>query len=82
MTQLEAALGGVQALSGPSVITAGSLSANGTFKAVGAGTTSSTPGGGGQLPRTGRNAALPAMFAMALAGAAVAIRRVLRVVND
>jgi hypothetical protein len=78
MTQLEAALGGVQALSGPSVITAGTLSANGTFKAV-AGSTTSAPGG--QLPRTGRNAALPAMIAMTLAAVAVAIRRVLRVVN-
>lgn len=78
MTQLEAALGGVQALSGPSVITAGTLSANGTFKAV-SGATSTTPGG--QLPRTGRNAALPAMIAVTLAALAVTIRRVLRVVN-
>jgi hypothetical protein len=76
MTQLEAALGGLEALTGPSTVTAASLSSSGSFKAIGAGTTP-----GGDLPRTGRNAALPAMFAVALAGAAIAIRRVLRVVD-
>ena len=76
MTQLEAALGGLQALTGPSTITVASLSAGGSFKALGA---SSTPTG--ELPRTGGNAAVPAMLAMALAGAAIAIRRVLRVVT-
>ena len=75
MTQLEGVLGGVQALSGPSVISAGSLSAASTFKPAN-GITSAPDG---ELPRTGRNAALPAMVAVFLAAAAVAVRRVVRI---
>lgn len=82
MAQLEAALGGVQALSGPSVVTIGQLSSNAVFRPVagpdGGGPEGSVNTPGGDLPRTGGNAALPAMVAVTLAGMAFAIRRILR----
>jgi hypothetical protein len=76
MGQLEGALGGVQALSGPSVVTVGELSGSAAYRATVAAAPGSTPGG--TLPRTGRDAALPAMMAVLLGGAALAIRKVLR----
>jgi hypothetical protein len=83
MGQLEAALGGLQALSAPSTVVVGQLSGDATFRPVAA---TSAPGdavtaGGapaGELPRTGGDAALPAMVAVLLGGAALALRRLVR----
>ncbi|MCU1378679.1 MAG: hypothetical protein JWN29_1662 [Acidimicrobiales bacterium] len=81
MGQLEATLGGLQALSGPSSVTIGQLTGDATFRPVAA----SVPGQAvtgvptGELPRTGGDAALPAMAAVVLGGAALAIRRLLRI---
>jgi hypothetical protein len=79
MGQLEAELGGLQALSAPSSVIVGQLTGDATFRPVAA----SAPGGAtgvpaGELPRTGGDAALPAMVAVLLGGAALAIRRLLR----
>jgi hypothetical protein len=80
MGQLEVTLGGLQALSAPSSVIVGQLAGDATFRPVAA----SVPGGSvtsaptGELPRTGGNAALPAMVAVLLGGAALAIRRLLR----
>jgi hypothetical protein len=80
MGQLEATLGGLQALSGPSSVTIGQLTGDATFRPVAA----SVPGQAvtgvptGELPRTGGDAALPAMAGVILGGAALAIRRLLR----
>jgi len=79
MGQLEATLGGIQALRAPSVVTVGALSAAAAFRPV----TAATPGIGapttsGDLPRTGGDAALPAMVAVTLGGIAFALRRTLR----
>jgi hypothetical protein len=91
MVQLEAALGGLDALTAPSVVTIGQLSSNAAFRPASASVPggSSTPGGStpsggtppGTLPRTGTDAALPAMLGVAMAGAAFAIRRLLRSAN-
>lgn len=80
MGQLEAALGGIQALSAPATVTVGELSGDATFRPASASTAVGTGGSapGGELPRTGGNAAFPAMFAVVLGGAALAIRRLLR----
>lgn len=78
MAQLEGALGGVDALTDTTVLTVGTVSATSAFRPVAA---QAAPGGGsgtGTLPRTGTDAALPAMAAVALAGMAMAIRRLLR----
>jgi hypothetical protein len=75
MGQLESALGGIQALAGRSVVTVGELSGSGAYK-VSVASVAGTPGG--SLPRTGRDAALPAMMAVLLGGFALAIRKVLR----
>jgi hypothetical protein len=88
MSQLEGALGGVDALTERTVLTVGTVSADAAFRPAAA---QLTPGGGpgdpgsgtgtgtpGTLPRTGTDAALPAMAAVALAGMALAIRRLLR----
>jgi hypothetical protein len=87
MGQLEATLGGIQALSAPSVVTVGTLSAAAAFRPVTApGTTPQigTPTTSGELPRTGGDAAIPAMFAVAIGGVAFATRRMVRAakVND
>jgi hypothetical protein len=61
-------------------VTIGQLTGDATFRPVAA----SVPGQAGtvaptgELPRTGGNAALPAMVAVVLGGAALAIRRLLR----
>jgi hypothetical protein len=80
MGQLEATLGGIQALSAPSVVSIGELSGDATFRPTSASVPAGSPTdpAGGDLPRTGGNAAFPAMLAVALAGAALAIRRVVR----
>lgn len=79
MGQLEAALGGLDALSAPATVTIGELAGEAQFRPVSA---ASVPGGvtsspGGTLPRTG-GAAFPAMAAVLLGGAGLAIRRILR----
>ena len=80
MTQLEAALGGLDVLTAPTTITVGQLTSASTFRALAAG--ESTPVGS-DLPRTGTNAAVPAMAAVLLAGVALGIRRwVAAVVTD
>lgn len=81
MGALEAALGGIEALSAPLTVTVGQLSANAAFRPAAAQVAPGEEGGGipgGELPRTGGDAALPAMAAVLLAGAALAIRRVVR----
>jgi hypothetical protein len=80
MGQLEAALGGLQALSAPSSVTIGQLSGDAAFRPVAASVPAASTGGapGGELPRTGGDAALPAMFAVALGGVALALRRLAR----
>ncbi|MEA3056983.1 MAG: hypothetical protein QOD30_2415 [Actinomycetota bacterium] len=78
MTQLEAALGGLDLLTAPTSITVGTLSSQGAFKAVAA--TVGTPTSG-ELPRTGgSNAAVPAMAAVLVAGIALGIRKFLNTV--
>jgi hypothetical protein len=79
MGQLEATLGGIQALSAPTTISIGTLASTATFKPV-TGVTPALPGSptSPDLPRTGGNAALPAMLAVALGGIAAAMRRVVR----
>ena len=83
MGALETALGGIEALSAPLTVTVGQLSANAAFRPAAAQVAPGEDGGaegapGGELPRTGGDAALPAMAAVLLAGAALAIRRVVR----
>ena len=77
MTQLEAALGGLDLLTAPTSITVGTLSSQGAFKAVAAPV---TPTSGGELPRTGSNAAVPAMAAVLVAGIALGIRKFLNTI--
>ncbi|MEN3271816.1 MAG: hypothetical protein V7636_577 [Actinomycetota bacterium] len=77
MTQLEAALGGLDLLTSPTSITVGTLSSQGAFKAVAA----TVPTTSGELPRTGgSNAAVPAMAAVLVAGIALGIRRFLNTI--
>jgi hypothetical protein len=80
MGQLEASLGGLQALAGTSVVSVGELSGDATFRPASAGEAVGAPAGpaGGELPRTGGDAALPAMAAVALGGVALAMRRLVR----
>jgi hypothetical protein len=75
MGQLEATLGGLQALSSTSTVSVGELSGDATFRPAVAAASDPV---GGELPRTGGDAAVPAMLAVALAGVALALRRVLR----
>jgi len=77
MGQLEATLGGLQALSATSVVSVGELSGDATFRPVAATVAPGDPGPG-ELPRTGGDAAIPAMLAVALGGAALALRRLVR----
>jgi hypothetical protein len=80
MGQLEASLGGLQALTGTSVISVGELSGDATFRPASAGEAFAGPAAAptGELPRTGGDAALPAMAAVALGGVALAMRRLVR----
>ncbi|MCU1488512.1 MAG: hypothetical protein JWN67_5258 [Actinomycetia bacterium] len=77
MGQLEATLGGLQALSATSVVSVGELSGDATFRPVAATVAPGDPGTG-ELPRTGGDAAIPAMLAVTLGGVAFALRRLLR----
>jgi hypothetical protein len=83
MTQLEAALGGLDLLTAPTSIAVGTLSGQGAFKAVAATPGSpGTPTTGGELPRTGgSNAAIPAMAAVLVAGMALGIRKFLNTID-
>jgi hypothetical protein len=79
MTSLQASLGGLDLLTAPATITVGQLSSTSAFRPVAAsvpGVTGSTPPSG-DLPRTGANAALPAMAAVLVGGVALGIRRFL-----
>lgn len=78
MGALEGALGGLDVLTAPTVLTVGTVSATSAFQPVVAQVAAPTGAPTGSLPRTGTDAALPAMAATALAGAALAIRRLLR----
>lgn len=71
MGELEAALGGLDLLAAPTTITVGQLSSSSAFRPVAA----TVPGTSGELPRTGTNAAVPAMAAVLVAGVALGIRR-------
>jgi hypothetical protein len=76
MSQLGVALGGLDVLTSPSTITVGQLTSSSSFRPVTAsvpGTTTGTPSG--ELPRTGSDAALPAIAAVLVAGIALGIRR-------
>lgn len=76
MGQLEVALGGLDVLTAPSTITVGRLSSASAFRPVAAtvpGSTGTTPTG--ELPRTGNDAAVPAIAAVLVAGVALGIRR-------
>ena len=72
MGQLEASLGGLQALTGVSVVTVGQLSSSAAYRATVSGSPSGT------LPHTGRDAGGPALLAVVLGGIALAVRRTLR----
>lgn len=78
MGELSATLGGLDILTAPSTITVGRLSSASAFRPVSAqvGTTAA-PTPTGELPRTGTNAAVPAMAAVLIAGAALGIRKFL-----
>ena len=81
MGQLEATLGGLDALSAGSVVSVGELSGDAAFRPVAASVAPGDPAGSGtsgELPRTGGDAALPAMLAVALGGVALALRRLVR----
>lgn len=75
MTQLEASLGGLDLLTAPTTITVGQLSSQSAFKPVSAAAPGSPTPTGGELPRTGGDAAVPAMAAILVAGIALGIRR-------
>jgi hypothetical protein len=72
MGQLEASLGGLDLLTSPTTITVGHLSSTSAFRP----TSVTVPGTtGGELPRTGSDAAIPAIAAVLVAGVALGIRR-------
>jgi hypothetical protein len=76
MAELTSALGGLSILTAPTTITVGHLTSASAFRPVSAqvvGGTTPT----GELPRTGSNAAVPAMAAVLIAAAALGIRRFL-----
>lgn len=75
MGQLEAVLGGVEALSGPSTVTVASVQGVAQFRPVAASSTDG-PTPAGQLPRTGGDAVPAVAVAALLAGAAIGIRRI------
>jgi hypothetical protein len=72
MSQLNAALGGLDLLTAPTTITVGRVTSSAAFRPVAA-TVGATPSG--ELPRTGGDAAVPAMAAVLVAGVALGIRR-------
>ena len=72
MSQLNAALGGLDLLTAPTTITVGRVTSASAFRPVAA-TIGTTPTG--QLPRTGTNAAVPAMAAVLVAASSCASTR-------
>jgi hypothetical protein len=80
MSQLEASLGGLDVLTAPTAITIGRIESTSAFQPVAAttvpGSTSPTTSSG-ELPRTGSDAAVPAIAAVLVAGVALGIRRFL-----
>jgi hypothetical protein len=86
MGQLEASLGGIQALSAPAEITIGTLASTAAFRpgAGGGSTQVAAPSGSptgtpsGELPRTGGNALLPLAAALTLGACSLGMRRVVR----
>jgi hypothetical protein len=84
MTQLEASLGGIQALSAPTEITIGTLASTAAFRpgAGGSSTQVAAPGSPTgtptELPRTGGNALLPLAFAITLGACSLGMRRIAR----
>ena len=77
MSELSTALGGLDVLTAASTITVGRLSSSSAFRPVSGsvGGTPTTPSG--ELPRTGSDAAMPAMAAVLVAGMALGIRRLI-----
>lgn len=77
MSELSTALGGLDVLTAASTITVGRLSSSSAFRPVSGsvGGTPTTPSG--ELPRTGSDAAMPAMAAVLVAGVALGIRRLI-----
>jgi hypothetical protein len=73
MSQLSTALGGLDVLTSATTITVGRLSSSSAFRPVAASIGGTPPGG--DLPRTGTDAAMPTMAAVLLAGIALGIRR-------
>jgi hypothetical protein len=86
MGQLEASLGGIQALSAPAEITIGTLASTAAFRpgAGGSSTQVAAPSGSptgtpsGELPRTGGSALLPLAAALTLGACSLGMRRVVR----
>ena len=76
MGQLEASLGGLDLLTAPSTITVGKLTSASSFRPLAA-AVPTAPTTGSELPRTGTNAAIPAIAAVLVGGVALAIRRFL-----
>lgn len=82
MSQLSATLGGLDVLTAPSTITVGRLSSSSAFRPVSASVPAFTgPAPTGELPRTGTDAAVPAMAAVLVAGVALGIRRFIATVT-
>jgi hypothetical protein len=79
MSQLNAALGGLDLLTAPTTITVGRVTSSSAFRPVAA-TVGATPTG--DLPRTGGEAAVPAMAAVLVAGVALGIRRFIAAVVE
>jgi hypothetical protein len=84
MAQLEASLGGIQALSAPTEITIGTLASTAAFRpgAGGSSTQVAAPGSPtgtpAELPRTGGNALLPLAVAITLGACSLGMRRIAR----
>jgi hypothetical protein len=76
MSQLEVALGGLDVLTSPTTITIGRIESTSAFQPVSAAVPAGTaPTSSGELPRTGSDAAAPAIAAVLVAGVALGIRR-------
>ena len=80
MSQLEATLGGLDVLTAASTITVGQLTSASSFRPVAAVVPTPTVTTGSELPRTGTDAAVPAIAAVLVAGVALGIRRFLTVI--
>jgi hypothetical protein len=80
MAELEVALGGLELLTDVTTITVGQVSSSSAFRPAVA-PVPGAPTPSGELPRTGTDAALPAMAAVLVAGVALGIRRFIAAVT-